>query len=131
MVRACVVKRIDSHYTDANRIYLTWFSKIILGHWVDAVLLYSALQRLKVSLRPMAAQSKRAPTGRRTANHAALLRVLCLVGEFGKCPETSVGARLPAKWPVCPVEMQRVEVSLRGQARSYGCCVWLENSGMP
>ena len=38
-------------------------------------------------------------------------------------PAYFVGARLPANWPVWPVEMQRLEVSLRGQARSYGICV--------
>ncbi|SEJ14242.1 hypothetical protein SAMN03159495_2468 [Pseudomonas sp. NFR16] len=34
-------------------------------------------------------------------------------------PRNFVGARLPANWPVCPVEMQRLEVSLREHARSH------------
>jgi len=39
-------------------------------------------------------------------------------------PRTFVGARLPANRPVHPLEMFRLLLSLRGQARSYGSWVW-------
>ena len=71
-----------------------------------------------------------AAAGNQPSRVSSLLPVRCLARDQST-RITHIGARLPANWQVCPVEMQRLEIGLREQARSCGSWVWPESSGIP